>query len=112
MLRCLRRIARHPSAAAIHDAQVVVRGRITLRSGLAVPMQGLVKVIVYIDNLLLHSKTHEEHRQQLELLFNRLRNTNLKVNLPKCEFGVDNVSYLGFRLTPEASCQGQTNSKL
>ena len=35
-------------------------------------MQGLVNVIVYIDDLLLHSKTHEEHRQQLELLFNRL----------------------------------------
>ena len=74
-------------------------------------MQGLVNVIVYIDNLLLHSKTHEEHRQQLELLFNRLRNTNLKVNLPKCEFGADNVSYLGFRLTPEGILPGADKLK-
>ena len=44
-------------------------------------MQGLVNVIVYIYDLLLHSKTHQEPRQQLEQLFNRLRNTNLKVNL-------------------------------
>ena len=62
-------------------------------------MQGFVNVIVYFDDLLLHSKTHQGHRQQLELLFNRLRNTNLKVNVPKCKFGADNVSYLGFRLT-------------
>ena len=50
--------------------------------------------------------SHEEHRQQLELLFNRLRNTNLKVNLPKCKFGADNVSYLGFRLTPDGILPG------
>ena len=47
-------------------------------------MQGLINVIVYIDDILLHSKTHEEHRSQLKKLFNRLRNTNLKVNLKKC----------------------------
>jgi hypothetical protein len=28
-----------------------------------------------------------------------LKNTNLKVNLKKCEFGADNVSYLWYRLT-------------
>jgi hypothetical protein len=64
-------------------------------------MKGLVNLIVYIDNILLHSKTHHEHKAQLEKLFHRLRNTNLKVNLKKCEFGADNVSYLGYRLTPD-----------
>jgi hypothetical protein len=33
-------------------------------------MKGLINVIVYIDDLLLHSKTHTEHREQLDLLFN------------------------------------------
>ena len=55
-------------------------------------MKGLVNVIVYIDDLLLHSKTQEEHRKQLAELFTRLRHANLKENLKKCEFGADNVS--------------------
>ena len=74
-------------------------------------MKGLVNVIVYIDDLLLHSKTHDEHRQQLASLFNRLRNANLKVNLKKCEFGADNVSYLGYRLTPEGILPGSDKLK-
>jgi hypothetical protein len=28
------------------------------------------------------------------------------VNLKKCEFGADNVSYLGYRLTPEGILPG------
>jgi transposase InsO family protein len=74
-------------------------------------MKGLVNVIVYIDDLLLHSKTHKEHRTQLAALFARLRNANLKVNLKKCEFGADNVSYLGYRLTPEGILPGSDKLK-
>ena len=74
-------------------------------------MQGLINVIVYIDDILLHSKTHEEHRMHLDSLFNRLRNANLKVNLSKCEFGATNVSYLGFRLTPEGILPGSDKLK-
>ena len=68
--------------------------------------KGLINVIVYIDDLLLHSKTHTEHRQQLKSLFNRLRAAALKVNLYKCEFGASNVNYLGYRLTPEGILPG------
>jgi hypothetical protein len=60
-------------------------------------MKGLVIVIVYIDDILLHSRNHFEHREQLEKLFYRLR----EVNLSQCEFGATNVNYLGFRLMPE-----------
>ena len=69
-------------------------------------MTGMINVIVYIDDLLLHSKSHDEHRQQLEKLFNRLRAAGLKINLAKCEFGATNVSYLGYRLTPEGILPG------
>jgi hypothetical protein len=64
-------------------------------------MKGLVNVIVYINNILKHFRNHFDHKQQLEKLFTRPRNTNLKVNLEKCEFGATNVSYTGYRLTPE-----------
>jgi hypothetical protein len=65
-------------------------------------MKGLVNVIICLDDILLHSKTHQEHhRAQLEKLFNRLRNLNLKMILKKCNFGADNVSYFGYRLIPD-----------
>ena len=40
-----------------------------------------------------------------------MRNANLKVNLKKCEFGSDNVSYLGYRLTPEGILPGSDKLK-
>ena len=60
----------------------------------------MINVLVYIDDLLLHSSSHAEHMLQMVKLFCRLRNANLKVNLKKCEFGSTNVTYLGYRLTP------------
>ena len=47
------------------------------------------------DDILLHSRIHFEHREQLEKLLIRLINAGLKVNLAKCEFGAKNVSCLG-----------------
>ena len=63
-------------------------------------MQGIAKVIVYIDDLLVHSASHEEQLIVLSSVFDRLVDHGLKVNLDKCVFGNKNVSYLGFTLTP------------
>jgi hypothetical protein len=41
-------------------------------------MSGLANVIVYIDDLLAHTATHKDHLQTLQLIFNRLRNNNIK----------------------------------
>jgi hypothetical protein len=74
-------------------------------------MHGVANVIVYIDDLLLHTSTHAQHKQLLQQLFDRLRNSGLKVNLKKCEFGATNVSYLGFRLTPNGILPGSDKLK-
>ena len=75
-------------------------------------VKGLENIIVYIDDLLVHSHSHKEHRIQLQQLFDRLRKVNLKLNLKKCEFGSTNVSYLGFRLTPEGIIPGLDKLKV
>jgi hypothetical protein len=49
---------------------------------------------------------------QLENLFSRLRNVGLKAKLPKCEFGANNVQYLGFTLIPEGILPGVDKLKL
>jgi hypothetical protein len=58
-------------------------------------------VLVYIDDLLVHIATHDKHLNVLEKEFERLHANHLKVNLEKCAFGYQEVSYLGFTLTPE-----------
>ena len=69
-------------------------------------MIGLKHVIVYFDDLLVHTKTHLDQRIQLEKVFARLRKSNLKLNPLKCHFGTQNVDYLGFRLTPQGILPG------
>jgi hypothetical protein len=75
-------------------------------------VKGIRNIIVYIDDLLVHSQNHHEHLEQLDGLFKRLRAHKLKANLKKCVFGSDNVSYLGFRLTPEGIKPGLDKLKV
>ena len=56
-------------------------------------------VIVYIDDLIIHSTTHVEHLQTLDELFGRLSEHGMKLRLEKCKFGSKEVMYLGFHLT-------------
>jgi len=64
-------------------------------------MKDIPNVLVYIDDILIHSKNHEEHRRTLTEVLRRLRKHNLKIRLEKCHFATTSVEYLGFRLTPE-----------
>jgi hypothetical protein len=50
-------------------------------------LQNLQNVIVYIDDLLVHSDTHEQHLQILEQVLEQLSQNHLKINLEKCIFG-------------------------
>ena len=72
---------------------------------------GLINIIVYIDDLLVHSKTHGQHRKQLHDLFQRLQAHGLKINLKKCVFGSKDVLYLGFRLTEQGIKPGSCKLK-
>ena len=70
-------------------------------------MKGLNQVIIYLDDLLPHSRTHEQHRHILQQVFDRLRITGLKANLKNCHFGSKEVAYLGFQLTPQGILPGR-----
>ena len=59
--------------------------------------EGINNVIVYIDDLLVHSATHQAHIKLLDELLAHLVTHNVKINLQKCFFGSQNVAYLGFR---------------
>jgi hypothetical protein len=61
-------------------------------------LRTIKNVIVYIDDLLVVTATHEDNVVVLEKVFERLHSNQLKINLEKCLFGNQEVSYLGFTL--------------
>jgi len=61
--------------------------------------------------VLIHTDTHEKHLEALEQVLLRLHQHHLKINLDKCLFGDQQVSYLGFTLTPEGIKPGEAKLK-
>ena len=49
----------------------------------------------YLDDIIVFSKTEEEHLQHLEEIFTRLRKFGLKMKCEKCSFFKKHIQYLG-----------------
>ena len=58
-------------------------------------------VVVYIDDILIYSKSPEEHAEHVRLVLQRLRQHKLYAKLSKCAFFQRKVKFLGYVLTPE-----------
>lgn len=52
-------------------------------------------VIVFIDDILIYSKSREEHEQHLRLVLQTLREKQLYAKFSKCEFWLECVAFLG-----------------
>lgn len=59
---------------------------------------GLEGVHSYLDDLVIHGKTWQEHLSRLQLLFERLAAAGLTVNLSKSEFGHAKLVFLGHQV--------------
>lgn len=59
-------------------------------------LKGLPFVFKYIDDIQVASKNHDDHLQHLRIVFERLREHGLKINVSKCEFGKSEINFLGF----------------
>ena len=57
--------------------------------------------LIYIDDIVIFSKSIKEHLTHLEEVFRRLRNANVKLNPEKCSFVKQRIVYLGHVVTPE-----------
>ena len=58
-----------------------------------------VCVIIFIDDILVFSKTKEEHPNYLRIVSQMLRDSKLYAKFSKCEFCLTEVSFLGHVLS-------------
>ncbi|KAG0435662.1 Retrovirus-related Pol polyprotein from transposon [Dictyocoela muelleri] len=57
--------------------------------------------IPYLDDIIIFSKSHEEHITHIMKVLKILNDNNIKLNLEKCEFMKDKISFLGHNITRE-----------
>jgi hypothetical protein len=63
-------------------------------------MQELDKfVVVFIDDILIYSKTPEDHAKLLHVILQCLRDHRLYAKFSKCEFWLDTVKFLGHTIS-------------
>ncbi|GBG90003.1 hypothetical protein CBR_g50095 [Chara braunii] len=58
-------------------------------------------VLIYLDDILVYSRTLDEHIIHLRVVLNHLRIAKYKANLDKCEFTKQELEYLGHFVTPK-----------
>jgi hypothetical protein len=56
-------------------------------------------VVVFIDNILVFSRSEEEHEEHLRLVLQKLREHQLYAKFSKCAFWLKEVSFLGHIIT-------------
>lgn len=56
-------------------------------------------VYVFVDDVLVASRSEEEHLEHLKILFGRLQEYGLSLKPSKCIFGVSSIDFLGFRVS-------------
>ena len=61
----------------------------------------LPNIICYLDDILVIGKDKREHDQFLNKVFQRLQTAGLKLRWEKCSIGVEEVTYLGFKIDKE-----------
>lgn len=52
----------------------------------------------YIDDIIVFSRSFDEHLYHLQKLFDMVKEENIKLKLSKCQFGKRSVVYLGFQI--------------
>jgi hypothetical protein len=60
-----------------------------------------VFIVVYLDDILVYSKTYKEHVQHMCLILTALRDADLRIKAEKTEFHKQEVKFLGYIVSRE-----------
>ena len=58
-------------------------------------------LLIYLDDIIVYSKTFKEHLENLKVVFERLKNANLKLNPKKCNLLCSKVAFLGHEVSEQ-----------
>ena len=53
-------------------------------------------VVVYFDDILIYSKSLQDHEAHLRKVLSKIKSESLCTNLKKCDFYSNHVTFLGF----------------
>lgn len=67
--------------------------------------------LVYLDDVLVYSKSAEEHQQHVRHVLELFRKNKLIANLKKCEFGKRELEFLGYRISDSGILPGVAKVK-
>ena len=59
------------------------------------------RILAYMDDIVIFSRSFREHFTDIEQIFNRLRDSGISLKLSKCVFASTKVDFLGFELSKE-----------
>ena len=54
---------------------------------------------VYMDDIVVHSKSWAEHLENVKAVLQRLRDSKFSVKRSKCEFATEKIDFVGFRVS-------------
>jgi hypothetical protein len=57
--------------------------------------------VVFVDDILIYSKSEVEHAKHLRIVLQRLRDHKLYAKFSKCEFWLDSVKFLGHTISKD-----------
>ena len=58
-------------------------------------------IVVFIDDILIYSRTQKEHAEHLRIVLGILREKQFYAKLSKCEFWMDEVKFLGHMISAQ-----------
>jgi hypothetical protein len=64
-------------------------------------IKGVENATAYVDDLLSYSMNFELHLKHLRALFERLKDTNIKVKRSKCKIACSELMFLGYKISDQ-----------
>ncbi|WP_267994978.1 reverse transcriptase domain-containing protein, partial [Actinobacillus pleuropneumoniae] len=58
-------------------------------------------MLIFIDDILIYSRSHEEHEEHLRTMLQTLPEHQLYAKFSKCDFFKEEIQYLGHVITKE-----------
>jgi hypothetical protein len=68
-------------------------------------------IVVFIDGVLVYSKSKEEHEEHLRLVSQKLPDPRLYVKISKCEFWMKQASFLSYVILEEGIFVGSSRTQ-